>query len=133
MAKLNVEDASVASALQSYGHTFSTVEDAKDYLARNGGGTIAIVPDEWDIYETQGWQEDFDYECDREILIVVEREDQDEVESALNSVMTAAEIAEEFGLSESTVRQAINRNQIAARKSAGTWLVLRKDAEKQWG
>lgn len=54
-------------------------------------------------------------------------------ESSLSDVMTAAETATAFGLAEATVRQAINRGQINARKSSGTWLVLRKDVEKKWG
>lgn len=56
-----------------------------------------------------------------------------EDEETLNAIMTAGEAAEEFGLAESTVRQAINREQIVARKSGGTWLILRKHAEARWG
>lgn len=56
-----------------------------------------------------------------------------EIEEELNTVMTAAEAAETFELAEATVRQAINRGQIPARKSAGTWLIRREDAEKKWG
>jgi Helix-turn-helix domain len=52
--------------------------------------------------------------------------------SALTTIMTAAEAAEAFELAEATVRQAINRGQIPARKSAGTWLIRRVDAEKKW-
>jgi hypothetical protein len=51
----------------------------------------------------------------------------------LNQVMTAAEVTVEFGLAEATVRQAINRDTLYARKSGETWLVLRKDAEARWG
>lgn len=50
----------------------------------------------------------------------------------LNDVVTAAEAAKALGLAEATVRQAINRKQIPARKSAGTWLILRKDAVARW-
>jgi excisionase family DNA binding protein len=59
-------------------------------------------------------------------------DDIEELPEELFAVMTAAEAAREFGLSQSTVRQAINRGQVPARKSGGTWLVLRSDAEKQW-
>lgn len=50
----------------------------------------------------------------------------------LDKIMTAAEAVEEFGLSESAVRQAINRKTIPARKSGETWLILREDAEERW-
>lgn len=51
----------------------------------------------------------------------------------LEGVITAAEAAEVFNLAEATVRQAINRGQVVGRKSGGTWLVLRTDAEAHWG
>ena len=51
----------------------------------------------------------------------------------LSSVMTAGEIVECYGLDESTVRQTIRRGDIPARKSGGTWLVLRSVAEARWG
>lgn len=51
----------------------------------------------------------------------------------LREVMTAAEVQKEFGLAEATVRQAIYRGTLPARKSGETWLVLRKDAEARWG
>lgn len=51
----------------------------------------------------------------------------------LFELMTAAEAGETYGLAEATVRQAVNRGQIAARKSAGTWLIRRADAEARWG
>lgn len=54
-------------------------------------------------------------------------------QDALGGVMTAAEVVDEFGLSEATVRQAINRGQIYARKSGGTWIMRRADAEAKWG
>lgn len=55
------------------------------------------------------------------------------IDEVLNAVMTAAEAAEVYGLAEVTVRQAINRRMIIARKSAGTWLIKRADAEQRWG
>lgn len=55
-----------------------------------------------------------------------------ENEPILDSVMTSAEVCEEFGLNESTVRKAIERDTIPARKSAGTWLIRRADAEARW-
>lgn len=51
----------------------------------------------------------------------------------LNAIMTAAEVVEKFNLSESTVRVAISRDQIKARKSGGTWLLRREDVIKKWG
>lgn len=53
-------------------------------------------------------------------------------EQLLNDVMTAKEIAEEFGIKEDTVRDAIEHGWLIARKSFGTWLVLRKHAEARW-
>jgi excisionase family DNA binding protein len=70
---------------------------------------------------------DFDYLQDNGEYIPVT------YNNILNDVLTAAEAAESYGLSESAVRKAIERNQIPARKSAGTWLIRRADAEKRWG
>lgn len=53
--------------------------------------------------------------------------------SDLWGILTAAETAKTFGLAEATVRQAINRGELPARKSAGTWIVRRKDAQARWG
>jgi len=50
----------------------------------------------------------------------------------IDDVMTAGEIVKCYGLDESTVRQAIRRG-LPARKSGGTWLVLRSVAEARWG
>ncbi len=51
----------------------------------------------------------------------------------LNEVLTSGEACEMFKLAEATVRQAINRGQIFARKSGGTWIIRRKDAVQKWG
>jgi len=51
----------------------------------------------------------------------------------LSEVLTASEVAELYGFAEPTVRQAINRGSIRARKSAGTWLVAKSDIEAYWG
>ncbi len=51
----------------------------------------------------------------------------------LDDVMTAAEVCEQYGLGLSTVRLAIRRHTITARKSGDTWLLLRRDAEARWG
>lgn len=75
MAHINVELQDGSTALNSFGHSFNTLEDAKEYLSRNGGGTIVIVPDDWDVYEIESYQHDFEYECDREVLIVVDADD----------------------------------------------------------
>lgn len=50
----------------------------------------------------------------------------------LDNILTASEAASLYGLAEDSVRQAIFRKTIKARKSAGTWLILRKDADKRW-
>jgi hypothetical protein len=50
----------------------------------------------------------------------------------LKSVMTVREIAEEYNLNPRGIRATIERGVIPARKSGGTWLVRRKDAEARW-
>lgn len=54
-----------------------------------------------------------------------------ETETILASVATPSEIVAEFALNESTVRKAISRG-FPGRKSGGTWLMLRADAESRW-
>ena len=51
----------------------------------------------------------------------------------LDLVVTAAEVANEYGITTATVRQTIARGAIVARKSGSTWLMLRADAEAFWG
>lgn len=53
--------------------------------------------------------------------------------SLLDQVITAGEAVELYNLSPSAVRKACQRGQIPARKSGSTWLILREDAEKEWG
>lgn len=50
----------------------------------------------------------------------------------LDSIMTAAEVVEKYGMSDAAVRVAISRDQIRARKSGGTWLLRRADVEATW-
>jgi len=50
----------------------------------------------------------------------------------LDDVLTAQEAANLYDLSESTIRVNIHRGNIPARKSGGTWLIRRSDAEKRW-
>lgn len=51
----------------------------------------------------------------------------------LDGVMTSSEIVARYNLNESTVRQAILRGSLHARKSGDVWLVRREDAKKRWG
>lgn len=55
------------------------------------------------------------------------------VVNILDEITTAPEIADELGVAYITVLKAIERNNIPARKSAGTWLIRRADALKRWG
>lgn len=49
-------------------------------------------------------------------------------------LMTAAEVATEFGIDGSTVRRACINGWIPARKADGrTWLIKRPDAQARWG
>jgi len=54
-------------------------------------------------------------------------------DDVLNAVMTANAAAKEFGVTDRTVRDAIEAGKIEAIKSAGTWLIRRADAEARWG
>lgn len=47
--------------------------------------------------------------------------------------MTVREIAQKFGVDESTVREAAKRGWIPARKSGATWLIRSRDAHARWG
>lgn len=53
--------------------------------------------------------------------------------AALETVMTAAEVAEVYNVDPATVRQTIARGAINARKSGATWLILRSAADSFWG
>src|SRR5574341_2074883 len=46
---------------------------------------------------------------------------------------TVKEIAQEYGVDESTVREAAKRGWVAARKSGATWLIRSREAEARWG
>jgi excisionase family DNA binding protein len=50
-----------------------------------------------------------------------------------DSEMTVKEIAGEFGVDESTVREAAKKGWIPARKSGATWLIHKRDAYARWG
>ena len=54
-------------------------------------------------------------------------------EGGEGSEMTVKEIAEEFGVDESTVREAAKKGWIPAHKSGATWLIRRHDAQARWG
>jgi excisionase family DNA binding protein len=54
-------------------------------------------------------------------------------DDVLNAVMTPAAAAHEFGITDRTVRDAIESGKIDAIKSAGSWLIRRADAEARWG
>lgn len=47
--------------------------------------------------------------------------------------MTVREIAQEYALDESTVREAAKRGWVPARKSGATWLIRSRDAHARWG
>jgi excisionase family DNA binding protein len=53
--------------------------------------------------------------------------------AAEDQEMTTAEVAALYGLSDATVRQAILRGALPARKSGGTWLIRARDAKDRWG
>jgi hypothetical protein len=51
----------------------------------------------------------------------------------LNQVFSAREAEKLWGLENGTVRAALNRDVVQGRKSAGTWLVSRRDMEIHYG
>jgi hypothetical protein len=59
--------------------------------------------------------------------------DSPETNASLHDVMTAAEVSEVYGIDAGTIRVSIHKGYIPARKSGGTWLVARTDAEQRWG
>lgn len=50
----------------------------------------------------------------------------------LHLVMTTREAEDEFGLATGTAKKAAQRGDVPARKSGGTWLIRRVDAEARW-
>jgi excisionase family DNA binding protein len=54
-------------------------------------------------------------------------------EGSWDGEMTVKEIAEEFGVDESTVREAAKKGWIPARKSGATWLIRGHAAYARWG
>jgi excisionase family DNA binding protein len=48
-------------------------------------------------------------------------------------VLTTSEVAEAYGISDRTVREAIEKGWLKAQKSGGTWLIRRLDAQARWG
>lgn len=58
---------------------------------------------------------------------------QDVLEGRYKLLMTTTEVAGTYGISDRTVREAIDNGWIKARKSGGTWLIRRHDAEQRWG
>ena len=51
----------------------------------------------------------------------------------LKETVTPAEVANEFGIKEDTVRDACQNGWITARKSGSTWLMRCADAKNRWG
>lgn len=51
----------------------------------------------------------------------------------LDQVLSTREAEKLWGLAIGTVRAALNRDLINGRKSAGTWLINRKDMEAHYG
>lgn len=60
------------------------------------------------------------------------REDREGIE-ILRTVLTAAEASFLWGIDPRIVRDACEKGQILARKSQGTWLILREEALRRWG
>jgi excisionase family DNA binding protein len=77
-----------------------------------------------------------------EIEQSIRREDQDtenvpHIEDAIKELrvdmLTVAEVAASYRINDRTVREAIHKGWLKARKSGGTWLIRRQDAHERWG
>jgi hypothetical protein len=79
----------------------------------------------------QSWIDDT-YEFDEVVAFLQSKIEEAKDEQTLEAVVTPKEVAEEFGVKEDTVRDAIEHGWLIARKSGATWLILRKHAEKRW-
>jgi hypothetical protein len=55
------------------------------------------------------------------------------IQDPLDAVMTVKEVAEEYSITRYNVHDAIRHDWLPARKSGGTWLIRRADAEARWG
>ncbi len=85
----------------------------------------------------------FDHQAEIEQAIKHKRDDVDKIykeqrdfagtDDVLHAVMTPAAAARVFGVTDRTVRDAIEAGKIDALKSGGTWLIRRADAERRWG
>lgn len=129
----NLLDTHVSMIRETYELDVREAAESKSYPCF--GSTTADVlknADEYVQYILADIEEEIADECESATAAVKAKQHEIRNEQALESVMTAAEAAEEFGLTESSVRKAIERDTIPARKSAGTWLILRSDAEKRW-
>lgn len=151
-AILMVEGINGESVQNTYGHKFHSVDDAKSYLGANRGGFIRLLSHEEaerDGILVRLKDEAVDYylldgdEIEAEPLangnyIEVADMNADANRSALEAVMTAAEAVQKYEMSETAVRKYIRENQDAllwsgeVRKSGGTWLILRRAAERIW-
>src|SRR5574341_2122983 len=58
---------------------------------------------------------------------------EDVLEGRYKLLMTVSEVAATYGISDRTVREAIEKGWIKGRKSGRTWLIRRQDAEHRWG
>lgn len=115
----------------------------------NQGWPIAEIAEAYDLTPAQihaalAYYYDHQAEIDQKIKednewveqIKKERRDfagTDNDDDVLNAVMTATAAAHRFGITDRTVRDAIEQGKIEAIKSAGTWLIRRADAEARWG
>lgn len=90
MARMSVELANGESALGTYGFKFASIEEARDYLARSGGGSIEILTEGFDLDEG-GFSQEIEWEGPPEVIIV---EDEDEADAHLwNSPSKAGDAA----------------------------------------
>ena len=116
-----ISDPGVTAKRDSFEEALEVLRDWADSVMANA---IEEAKDELQEAElAQAYEDTF----------VTRQESFRQTEATLNAVMTSSEVDAEFGLPEGTAKLAANRNAIAARKSAGTWLIARSDAVAKWG
>lgn len=116
---------SVAQIADLYAHQHWTV----DKIAQSHDLTFA------EVHAALSYYHDHRDELDRTIQQEHDWAHRQRVEQSgqLHEVMTTTEVARVYGITDHAVRDAIRNNRIQARKSAGTWLIRREDAEARWG
>jgi excisionase family DNA binding protein len=107
------------------GHVEVGIGEARD-SERHGFGSLTDAQ-AMDAYKTHST------EYGRVLKYIRAAVEEYQIELALNEIITTSEAAERYNLDDSTPKKAAQEGAIPARKSGGTWLIRREDAEARWG